>query len=504
MAFWNNPEFIRYLRAETRAPRAILMAVLALVVCGLVGLACWTAADQDLGRFFRLFHYWLVGFQFGALGIWCASACGQAISRERDLKTFDFLRTTRLTAGELVVGKALGAPIMAYFAVGCTIPISVAVGLLGGISASTLLGIYLLMLTFGLFVSVLGLWVSMLVEKSSAAVAVFAALLPLTLGLGFTQTLFAGFGALSIFPAISRLYGADPMSLRAAPTVFGHPVSYWILTVFLYVTLGAWLVLMLRRNLKKEREGVRLLSRWQAIALVGYLNVLYYAFLDVRRMPAKLPDMALREVVGITPEGVAVVAVALNAGILFLVGAAMIGSKEKLRVWWRRHRAGEAGYFAADGLVWPWLVVGAFVAYALLAAEALGLRSAIALADWKLGTAALALLDFLVFVTRDVLFLQWCSLTRLKRPLLKGFLFLWLYYVAAGIVASVAGLASASAWTTIRGLLMPWQMLIPGGTGFVEAHASYVGMVGLQAVVAAFLVAVITRRLGRPPAPASS
>ena len=36
-----------------------------------------------------------------------------------------------------------------------------------------------------------------------------------------------------------------------------------------------------------------------------------------------------------------------------------------------------------------------------------------------LQTAALQLLVVLVFVTRDVLFLQWCMLTRLRQPVVK-------------------------------------------------------------------------------------
>lgn len=505
MAFWRNPEFVRHLRAETRAPRAIIMAVLALVVCGLIGLACWTAADHDLDKFFRLFHYWLVGLQFSVLGIWCASACGQAISRERELKTFDFLRTTRLTSWELVVGKVLGTPIMAYFAVGCTVPISVAAGLLGGISVGTLLGIYLLLVTFALFASILGLWVSMLVERSSSVVAIFALLLPQMVGWGFARSAFAGFGATGILPGILKLYGQGADPIRATPTVFSYPAPYWMLTVFLYVTAGAWLVLMLCRNFKKDRECVRLLSRWQAIGLLAYFNVLYFAFLDPTRMlPASGSVSRMifdRPYSTIGPHEVAQTAMVLNAMVLFLIGLAMIGSKEKLRIWWRQHHAGEGGYFATDGLVWPWLIVGALVAYALLAAEALGLRGAINLADWKLGTAALVLLNFLVFVVRDTLFLQWCTLTRLKRPLLKGFLFLWLYYTAAGIIGGVAAMASTEAGSVAIGLLTPWEMLTSERLGVVQAHWSYAGM-GLQAIVAAFLILVITRRLSRPAAPA--
>jgi hypothetical protein len=64
------------------------------------------------------------------------------------------------------------------------------------------------------------------------------------------------------------------------------------------------------------------------------------------------------------------------------------------------------------------------------------------------------------------------------------------------IVASVTSLASNTAGTILVGLLTPWQMMTAGSTG-LAAQTSYVGM-GLQAVVAAFLVMAIYRRLSRP------
>ena len=85
MAFWQNPEFVRHVRAELRATRAIILAVVALVVCALIALMCWASSYHDPERFFRFLHYWLVGTQFVVLGIWCASSCGQAISRETAL-----------------------------------------------------------------------------------------------------------------------------------------------------------------------------------------------------------------------------------------------------------------------------------------------------------------------------------------------------------------------------------------------------------------------------------
>lgn len=500
MTVWQNPEFVRHVRADLRLARAVTVAVIALVICGLVGLSCWGAAD-DVIEFFQLLHYWLVGIQFTVLGFWCASACGQAISRERELKTFDFLRTTRLTAWDLIAGKIFGAPVTAYFAVGCTIPISVLAGLLGAISPVKILGVYVLLAAFTLFVGVLALWVSMLLEKSNTGVPILVMLMPVGVGYAFSSSPFSGFSAISMLPALFALYDVRSSSPQITPTLFGLPASYLLLTLLLYVTFGAWFALMLVRGLKKERQEIRLLSHWQAIGFVAFLNVLYYAFLDPKRLLA-LGSGAFNS---FGPREAAQMAILFNAGVLFLVGLAMIGSREKLRVWWRRWKARQESYLSGDGLVWPWIAVGAAVAYGLLAAEVFGEQAAIPVHDWRLGVAGVVFLEILVFVVRDVLFIQWCTLIMKKRPVFIGFLFLSLYYVAAGIVASVAGLASRKAGSLILGLLSPWQMMGLENVGFAQAHPSYIGL-ALQAGVVVVLVTAITRRLRRSPAlvPAAS
>jgi hypothetical protein len=500
---WQNPEFIRHVRAELRLPRAVTVAAISLVICGLIGLSCWGAAGNEM-EFFRLTHYWLVGTQFAVLGFWCASACGQAISRERELKTFDFLRTTRLTSWDLMVGKVFGAPVLAYFAVGCTLPISVLAGLLAGIAPSAILGVYVLLVAFTLFVALLGLWISMLIEKSNAGVLFLVVLLLVGGAYVFAALPVKGFGAISVMPALLTLYRAGGVSGQMSPTLFGFPVPYLVLTLMLYATFGAWVVLMLLRGLKKERQEIRLLSHWQAIGFVAFLNILYYAFLDPEQLMAfRLGDLGGSHVFG--PREAAQVAIVFNAGALFLVGLAMMGSREKLRVWWRRWNAGQESYLSGDGLAWPWIAIGAAVAYGLLAAEVLGVQAAIPVHDWRLGFAGIVFVEILVFVVRDVLFIQWCTLTRMNRPLFKGFLFLTLYYAAAGIVSSVVGLASGRAGSLLLGLLTPWQMLGLEDIGFAPAHASYIGL-ALQMGAAVFLVMMISRRLGRPPAlvPATS
>lgn len=495
LAFWRNPEFVRHVRAELRPARALTAAALVVVVCTLVGLVCWSSERNHIREFLRLFYAWLVGIQYVMLGFWCASACGQAIARERELKTYDFLKTTRLTAAELMIGKLLGAPVLAYFAAGCSVLVSLVAGVLGGYTAGVLLWNYVLLVVFVLFVGVVGLWSSMLVEKSSAGAVGILGLIIVTMTFGLAESPFPGFGAISVVPAALSLHGMKEGIAGTRCTLFGAPVSFLTLTLLLYVTMGAWFALMLIRNLKKDREQIHLLSRWQAVGLAAYFNLLFYAFLDPKSLRPQFSSDSL------SPKEVCTLAVAINAMILFLVGVAMLAPHEKLKVWWRQRAAGKESYFSEHGLPWPWLLPAAGIAYAFLVAEAAGLQASVPIREWPLGTAAVQFLVFLVFTTRDILFLQWCNLTHMKRPVTKGFLYLCLYYLAVGIVVLVAKTVESSLWRYVSALT-PYCVFSDQGVGLRASPAIYVGL-ALQVPVLGFLLRSISARLGRP-APAAA
>ena len=216
LRFWRNPEFVRYRRAELRPARAAMVAAVVLVICALIALSAWSAQREEaISRarafsftdFARMLYTWLAVIQAGVLSLWCLGACGQAISRERELKTYDFLKTTRLTAGELLVGKLTGAPVLAYFAIGCSLPISLLAALLGGFPLGAIFWSHILILIFALFMGTVGLWFSMQAEKPGAG-GVILGLLGLwwfgALAAEWVHSPFPGFGAISVYPALEE------------------------------------------------------------------------------------------------------------------------------------------------------------------------------------------------------------------------------------------------------------------------------------------------------------
>ena len=488
LRFWRNPLLILYVRSELRPARAGMAAAISLIVCILIAMGCWSGNPGNAQAFWATFYGWLLGAQFALLGFWSAGTCGHAVARERELKTFDFLKTTRLTSAEIMVGKLLGAPIVAYFIIACTLPISILAGFLGGFSPVAILGSIVLLIAFNLFYSLAALLGSTLVEKSNSGAIGLLGLLANLLCMGFAESPIKGFAMISVLPAIFSQYRVDVDWGRVAPTVFGRVVPCLALTLVLYVLLGAWIVLMIVRNLKRDIPQIQLLSRWQCVAFVAFWNLLFYVFLDTKE---------IRRPRSFAAYDISSFAAAWNALFLFLVGIAALGPHEKLKVWWRKWKAREASYFASDGLPWPWLVPAAAIGYVMLAVEALVLREGIPLSEWRLGSTAIVFGAFLVFTARDILFLQWCLLTRMKQPVMKGVLFLMLYNATAGILGALVSTFAAPATSRVLTLLIPYALL--GEIEKLDVPLTFILAAAiLQTGICVLLLLAIQRRLARP------
>lgn len=188
--------------------------------------------------------------------------------------------------------------------------------------------------------------------------------------------------------------------------------------------------------------------------------------------------------------------VGLNTLILALMGLATLTPHERLKVWWRRNHSKQAGIFAEDGLPWPWLAISALIAYGLMIWGLSAWKWALGYNPKAFQSGAIQLLAILIFITRDVLFIQWCTLTRMRAPALKGILLLGLYYVTTIIIAIVLNISSYE--TSLKFA----NLVTPGGVfnrfdGFHFPATVFVGM-GLQLAVIMFLLMVINRRLARP------
>jgi len=527
--FWTNPEFVRHRRAELRPVRAITVAAVVALLCVLLGLACWSyeqsllesaqrgvetyatdawkqRAEYIQQTFARntwlIFYRWLVGLQGVALTFWTLFSCAQSVSGERDRKTWDFQRTTGLTAVEILIGKILGEPILVYFAVLCAAPITVIAGLAGGLSFVTVISVFVFLAVTSLFLGLGGMWLSTLLESRTRGVGLIGALAlyGFTLGIfGMYASGLPGLAAISPLTGVIHLLGdrTDSELAGVRPLLFGHEVPWLLMTVLLCGAFSAWLALMLIRNLKRDYPEIRPLSRWQAIGCAAFLNFLIYALLKPAAHFGSAWNADARSGWFPDDKAVALFAVAMNGLFLFLMGLATLTPQERLKVWRRKRATGESAVFADDGLPWPWLGISAVVAYALMVWGLLAWDHTLPLDMGTLQSAAIRMLLVLVFVTRDVLFLQWCMLTRLRQPIVKGVLFLCLYYAAAAVLTGLATVSSQDAARWMMALLTPVQVFDADVKGMAFPAATYAGLALQTGVIGGVLVA-ISSRLQRP------
>lgn len=485
MTLFGNPEFVRHARAQLRPVRALSAGLVALALAFLAGLICWSAADSGAraAMFFRVMFL----AQGAVLLLWAVSDCGQAIARERELKTLDFVKTTALTPGEIVAGKLFGAPVLGYFAIACTLPFSLGAAIIGDLPFPQVLLAYGLVLVQVVFWSLVALWMSMLTDRG---VGVAAALVPLLIVMvaaatADSETVFSGLASLCVPVLLGPLFG-----IPAAPTpvFFGLRVPLALLNVFIHGSLGAWFALMLVRNVKKDAEQRRMLSNGQSVGLAVWLNVLFYACLNPALISTKTAEHT------ISADTLAEIVVGINALVLILIGLSVLVPAERLKNWWRQSDSPRISRLVLS-LPWTWQITAGGCCFLLLSAMALAMSKTVPLQAWQLPENGLRWLVLLAFICRDVLFLQWCLLTGLKRPVLKGILFIWLYYFAVAIVVNVAFISAPSWQQIVMPLVTPFLVF-----DLAAGSAPHLTGAAIQVVVAGLLVYAITRRVRRPAA----
>ncbi len=497
--------------------RAFTVAAVVLVVCGLVWMSCWAAQQGDLELtkhaaeqfgghwvakvdemqrdFVKLvslmFFKWLVGIQGVVLTFWSMAACAQSVLGERDRKTWDFQRTARLSPGEMVVGKLFGEPVLAYFILLSSLPLSLVAGLVGGESVIALFSIYAVLVANALFLGLAGLWLSTMLESRSRGLFVIGALSLIGLSvvsIEMARSHFPGLAAFSPYMEIGSRFGGFDFPRLDRPTLFGQEVSWAGMSLLLYIAFGVWLALLLVRNIKRDYPDLRPFSRWQALGFAAFLNFLIYALF---RPSSEIDKLA------IPSRDLATWAAVMNGVILFVVGLSTLTPRERLKVWWRERAGGWVNLFSEEGLPWPWIALSAVVAYALMIWGLLAWRHALTFDGDALKSAGVMMLAIAIFVIRDVLFLQWCMLTRLRQPVMKGFLYLCLYYVATLIVGAVFFRYSSGAGEWVLSLLTPGLVFDPKIVGLHFSGTVYLGLVLQLGVIAAILMA-ISNRLSRP------
>jgi hypothetical protein len=217
-------------------------------------------------------------------------------------------------------------------------------------------------------------------------------------------------------------------------------ISHAAVLTVLYVTLAAWFLLALARNIKRDPSVYEIYRPVQAFALSLYLNFLALGFLRwvVVSFTYPGPDSngiwQTREVGAGEAETTFLV---FTLGIFALLGLTLLRSRERARRILRELGGSSADWLAA---VWPapYLVAGAMLSG--VAILFMIRTKAAPQLDWSFGLGAVQVGFAAAWLARDFIYLQWMNVRRTRRPLIAGVLFMIVFYACVGIVLSTLDL----------------------------------------------------------------
>jgi hypothetical protein len=419
-----------------------------VVICAVISLsaaACYLTRPLGIppsGGDWRDLLTLILSLQIVAILIGGGIYCLQSIHREKDLNTFDYQRVTRLSPFELVIGKLFGAPVQMYFSSLCLMPVAMWAAFRAGVSVSSFLEIYLLIVLGSITYHALALLLSLVMERGTSAggIVLFLIIVGLTsidfstgnspLGI-HTVSPFSVYKLIYLEPAngVERLVNPSVLGL-SNDTFFGIQASHFWVLVALYVTLTAWFILAGVRNIKRDPVAYELYSPAQGFAFSAYLNLLLLGFFrwSIPRFNFAPPG-GVRVTYDPIDPGVAELTFLIASLFFFaLFGLTLLRNRDHVRRRIRELGRKAAGWWAA---IWPapYLLTGS-----LLAGLAIVLMVQTRLhpqTGWDVRMSFLEAAFFSVWVARDVLYLQWMNLRRVRKPIMIAVLYMVVFYTCA-------------------------------------------------------------------------
>lgn len=500
MDILSNPEVIRNVRSQLRWGRMISVAAICAVLSMVTGysLAHSQKPTDPPGEWGMHLLQVALGAQALAIVLGGSIACLNAIHREKEMNTFDFQRVTRLTPWELALGKLFGAPAVVYFAALCLMPAALAGAIVGGARPTMVAAAYVILLLGSIALHAFALIISLLHQRGANTGAVLLLIFVLLSGISPSgQRQFFDLGPLSPFGALSIVEqkswalapasaGSDESDGNMADVFFGQRMHHLPVLLVLYASFAAWFLLAVTRNLKRDPSAYELYTPNQSLALLLYINLLMLGFFRW----GKEPGGAF--IAPLSPTDIQGLFLGSNLTMFLVLGLALVRNRDQVR---RRLR--EMGDAASNWLAALWPAPYLLTGMLLAGVAAIGmiqwkhspkLEWDAALAVFRLGIVAL-------WVARDLLFLQWMNLTRARRPLVMGFVYLLVFYASASILFLTLSLFETARGKAITGFFYPGAALAVMAKDWQEAKGLWIAALLCQAAVAAVFVYLHRQKL---------
>ncbi len=506
MSLFKNPEIVRNARIQLR-PKKLLIAA---GICAAISVALgYTFFHKNTHAIYMDGTYFVAGEALLHVILWIQAlvlvigggiACLHAIQREKDQNTFDFQRITRLSPYELTLGKLLGAPLMVFFVFLCFIPAAIVGAVAGHASWTIILAAYVLMILGSLAYLAFALVISLFLRRGTVtwAILFFLAFV------GYTSSAtplsqYASLSSISPFDAISLAqqssWSLAPSFIQVGRSVipgnefrdlfFGAPVHHALVLFILYLTILAWFIPAVARNIKRDPANYELYTPAQALGFLCYLNFILFAFFSWSEPPPSLPRAGgIFSARPIAPLDAQSILFGVNVLLFFIFGFILLRNRNQVR------RALHGGSAASLGRLemWPapYLFLGALIVGAAMVLVIQWKRDPSL--EWSLTVAIFRVFFFAFWLICDFLFLQWMKIQRNTHPLAMGVLYLGVYYVCAIIVVS-----SLSLWQDpFTAFFLPTPLFALDTASWVAHEAVWIG--ALVAQIAAGVVFVSLQR----------
>ena len=484
IAIWNNPEFIRNVRAQLRPGRATATAVICAAISLVIGFAISHQTENGpafgpYGWGLQILQsaFWLQALMLAAGG---GIACVNSIHREKEQNTFDYQRVTRLTPLELTLGKLFGAPVFTYFVFLCLMPLAIFGAVEGHRPLLAVVAAYAVLLVATITIHALALLISLLTVRGShtGAILLLLVLLGGTAASGggsriFQVHSFGPFyasevlGSAELGSTVNRVSSDLFAPLSDVDVFFGHEVLHVPLLIIIDLLFTAWFLLALVRNIKRDPNYYEIYSPLQSLGFAIFLNLLFVAFFNWQSS-APIDSQAIL--------------LSLNVGIFFCLGLGALRNRERVRRILRAEQSSASSWLAT---VWPApLMIAGTLAVGLLIVFGIS-EGRDPRVEWNPNFAVLRTLFFVAWITRDIQFLQWMGLRRGKHQLVMGVLYLVIFYVCVSILLGSLGVFSKPERTPFAAFFLPTAMYVLDHSAWFLRPAIWIAAFVAQWVVVA-------------------
>jgi hypothetical protein len=284
--FWNNPIVVSAFRVKYRRSGPFAVTCLYVLALAVLGLLLQHYQDRLAYPWLRVYLVALVSAQFVISAGLAVTSTSTSMTQEVANRTLDFQRIATLSPSQILLGKLLGEPAIAFLLAIASIPLAISCWLFGAASLPVIGLLYINIITTTLMLGALGLMNRLEAPESAAQTGmgcgmgtmVVIVVLQFLMQLRFMLSNPWSEAFVGLFTPIPSIYGLlqnTPWE-RGLP-VFGRKIPYLLVTPVAQLATTIWFFRIMTRRLVNPLSTS--LSKRFAYAMLAGIDVLAAATL---------------------------------------------------------------------------------------------------------------------------------------------------------------------------------------------------------------------------------